>query len=127
MTFETTKDPHDIEDYSIDWTTDLLLSSPGDRIISSVWSTSTVPGNTDLTLTQDGSNFLLPDGTNFLLPDGVSLLLLPSTWIREAGTITTVWVSAGGKLGTKHQLLNRVVTVAGRRWDRTIEVTMESH
>lgn len=124
MTFETTKDPQDREDYSIDWTADLILSTPADIIISSTWETSTVPDNTDLTLEYDGSNFLLPDGSDFLLPDAVSMLLLPSTWIREAGTVTTVWVEAGGKLGTKHKLLNKVVTAAGRNWDRTIEVEM---
>jgi hypothetical protein len=126
MTFETTKDPSDYEDYSIDWTAYLNTSVPADRIIESSWTTSTVPNNTDLEFDYL-NNFLLPDGSDFLLPDGVSVLLLPSTYIREAGTITTVWVGGGGKLGTKHFLVNHVKTAGGREWDRTIEVTMAAH
>lgn len=124
--FNTTKDPVSIEDYTIDWTSMLAQSSPGDRIIESSWTTDTVPSNTDLTITFDGGNLLLPDGTNFLLPDAVSQLLLPSTWIYDSGTKTSVWVSGGGKLHTKHRLVNHVTTVAGREWDKTIVVTMES-
>ena len=125
--FTTEKDPISIEDYTIDWTSMLAQSSPGDRIIESSWVTSTVPNNSDLVLTYDGGNLLLPLSLdNFLLPDGVSQLLLPSTWITDTGTRTSVWVSGGGKLHTKHRLVNRVVTVAGRRWDKTIVVTMEN-
>jgi len=126
--FETTKDPSAIEDYTIDWTTMLAQSLPGDVIINSVWSTSTVPSNSDLVITYDGGNLLLPASAgDFLLPDGVSVFLLPSTWITHSGTRTSVWVSGGGKLHTVHKLVNRVTTAAGRVWDQTILVTMEHH
>ena len=126
--FKTTKDPASIEDYTIDWTSILAQSDPADQILTSSWSTSTIPSNTDLTLTYDGGNFLLPLSIdNFLLPDGVSHLLLPSTWITDLGRKTSVWVSLGGKLGAKHTLVNHVTTIAGREWDQTIEVTMVSN
>lgn len=124
MTFEIEKDPTNDEDYSIDWTTDLEESDPVDVIIESIWFSSTVPGNSDLTI-DAVNNFLLPSGDDFLLPDGVSLLMLPSRYITD-GVKTTVWVSGGGKLNTKHKLVNRVTTAGGRKWDRTIEVTMRS-
>jgi hypothetical protein len=125
MTFETTKDPVDIEDYSILWSAMLATSTPGDIIKTSAWSTSTVPNNDDLVLENWTDAFLLPGSEFFLLPDGVSHLLLPSEYITSAGTVTTVWVTGGDKVGTTHRLVNKVETVAGRTWKRTIEVTME--
>ncbi len=124
MTFKIDKDPSSEEDYTIDWTTLLAQSDPVDTIFESRWTTSTVPGNSDLVL-EYLNNFLLPGGFDFLLPDGVSTLLLPSTFVTD-GIKTTAWVSGGGKLHTKHLLVNRVTTVGGRTWDRTIEVTMVS-
>jgi len=124
--FTTDKDPDSDEDYLIDYTTQLAESTPGDVIFESTWVTSTVPGNTDLTLDYR-YNLLLPDGVSaFLLPDGVSELLLPSTDINAEGNTTSVWVRHGGKLGTKHRLVNRVKTVGGRTWDKTIIVTMKN-
>jgi hypothetical protein len=37
-----------------------------------------------------------------------------------------VWVSGGGKLHTSHRLTNRVTTIGGRTYDRTIKVTIRS-
>jgi len=125
MTFEITKDPASKEDYSIDYSSMLAQSSPGDVIIQSAWSTSTTPDNTDLTIHTDTNRFLLPGSFYFLLPDGSSHLIIPGVYIT-GGSVTTVWVSGGGKLNTKHRLLNRVTTAGGRQWDRTIEVTMEA-
>lgn len=41
------------------------------------------------------------------------------------GNVTTVWVTPGGKLGAKTRLTNRIETVAGRVYDRTIELTIQ--
>ena len=126
MTFQITKDPLDTEDYAIDYSQKLATSTPGDILLSSTWSTSTVPNNTDLTIIDNtADDFLLPSGVDFfLLPDGTSHLLLPNRSILDGNT-AVVWVEAGGKVGTKHQLVNSVESVAGRKWKRTIEVTME--
>jgi hypothetical protein len=38
MSFEATKDPSSVEDFSIDWTATLADSSPADTISSSTWT-----------------------------------------------------------------------------------------
>jgi len=38
MTFEATKDPQAVEDYTIDWAATLSDSSPADTISSSTWT-----------------------------------------------------------------------------------------
>jgi hypothetical protein len=48
MTFEATKDPDSVEDFTINWAATLSESSPGDVISTSSWT-----ANSDVTIDSD--------------------------------------------------------------------------
>ena len=69
------------------------------------------------------------DWSSWLGSDTIST----STWTVPSGitkdsdtastTTTTIWVS-GGTAGTSYELVNRIVTAAGRTDDRTIQINV---
>ena len=94
--FETEKAPDEILDYIIDWAAEMAVADPVDQISTSVWTLEDKHSD-DLTMGTDS---------------------IPET------DETVIRVSAGGRFGVVHYLVNRVVTVSGQKHQRTIEVTM---
>lgn len=97
MSFEAEKAPNEVLDFIIDWSVELALSDPVDQLSTSAWSLSDAHSD-DLTL---GAGSI-------------------------SGDDTIVRTSGGGRLGVRHFLTNRVVTVGGQTWDRRINVKMVS-
>lgn len=60
--------------------------------------------------------------------------IVTSTWIVPPGitkdsdtnddTTTTIWLSGGGPVGERHELVNRITDSVGRTEDRTIIIVM---
>jgi len=95
--FQAVKDPLDVIDLSISYATLLARSSPADQINTSAWALSA---------------------------DSPAGLTIDSDSV-QSNNIAVVWISAGGALQVKHKLVNHIVTVGGREYDRTITVTMQ--
>ena len=95
IVFETIKSEAEIIDYGIDWTDELILSSPADIISSSAW------------VIDDPAVDVLTLGTNTI-----------------EGNITFCRVSDGGRDEIVHYLINRIITASGQKFQRTIEITM---
>jgi hypothetical protein len=93
--FETRKAPDEILDMVIDWTAELALSNPADVINTSSWALADNHAD-DLTL-----------GTAAI-----------------TGNKTKVRISAGGRIGVIHYLVNTITTVGVQTHQRTIHVHM---
>ena len=91
MTFEATKDPESVIDFTINWAATLAESSPSDEISTSAWTADQA--------------MVVDSDTN-------------------TTTTTTVWVS-GGTRWKYANLVNTVVTTAGRTYERTITVKLQ--
>jgi hypothetical protein len=94
--FCAVKDPEEVLDYNIDYTVLLQETEPDDAIATSTWSI----------LHDDGSLLIDTDAHD--------------------GLIATVWLSAGGKLGSFWKVTNHITTTAGREYERTITVWIQS-
>lgn len=99
------KDPDEILDYDVDWT-DALYSADERALVLA--GATVVPADTIST-----STFILPTGT----------LVANST--SNTTTETKVWLS-GGADGLSYNILNRVITVGGRSFDRTIKLKVKT-
>lgn len=100
------KDPDELADYDFDWTTTLCLfgeTVPSDTIDLTKPTLWKIDGGTDTSLVKDTS--INPQGQ------------------EDGATLTKIWLS-GGTLGVKYTITNRIVTVAGRRLERSGVLSM---
>lgn len=95
------KDPNEVLDYDIDWSSRLLSA---DEIAAG----TTTPADTIAT-----STFTLPGG---------SLVANSSLY---TSTRTKVWLS-GGDEGASYDVLNRITTAGGRTMDQTVKLKVKS-
>lgn len=98
------KDPDEILDYDIDWTS--RLYSPAELDLVDAGQT-VVPADIILTST-------------FTLPIGITANSSSNTT-----TTTKVWL-AGGTDGQTYLILNRIVTSGGRTMDQTVKLKVKS-
>ena len=90
--FCATKDPQEVLDYTIDYTTILQSSTPDDAISISSW---------------------------FIYNDDGSMTLSNAS---HDGLIAKIWTAGGGKLGNLVKLTNHITTTSGREYERTIKI-----
>lgn len=103
------KDPDEILDYDIDWTSRLYSESELAQVEAGA---TVVPADTIAS-----STFTLPAQT------GTNQLVANST--ANTTTATKVWL-AGGVEGSVYLVLNRVVTAGGRTMDQTVKLKIKS-
>lgn len=94
--FYACKDPLELLDYTIDYSGILSITDPPDSIVSSTWTSS---------------------------PTG---LTIESESILDTFDKTAVWISGGGKLESRYNLVNHIGTVSGREFERTILITIRN-
>jgi hypothetical protein len=97
MTYEAIKDPDEKLDYTIDYSFLFAESEPADQIASSTW---------------------------FIATTGSTLVIDSSTVID--GNKAVVWISGGSPLNSYHNLVNHVICVSTREFERTIKVTIRN-
>lgn len=96
--FCAVKDPDEVLDYTIDWSSILDASDPADTIVASTWIVEQYPNGAALSIDSES----------------------------EATPFTTVWLSAGGILNTIHKVTNHVTTAGGRQYERTIKIWIQN-
>lgn len=94
-----TKDPNEVLDYQIDWDDE---DPPGPRLV-------------------DGET--ISTSTFSIVSGDVVIAVSPAPSVADG--VTTVWLT-GGTADTSAVILNRVVTSAGRTYDKSVKLRIRS-
>lgn len=100
------KDPDEVLDYDIDWTSRLYSADELDRVSA---GETVVPADTIVTST-------------FTLPSDIALVKDSES---NGTTATKIWLS-GGTEGQTYLIVNEIVTAGGRTMDQTVKLKIKS-